>query len=103
MFAVHMSSTIWHSGDGEGKWSESTSEGFMLADEWGSYTLVEKVEDATHFEKLEDAQAFKEKWALEAASHDTGYEETITIDGEQVGTGHWHNVWEDAGFKIVEC
>lgn len=103
MFAVYMSSTIWHSGDGEGKWSESTSEGFMLADEWGSYTLVENAKDATHFEKLEDAQAFKEKWALEAASHDTGYEEMITIDGEQVGTGHWHNVWEDAGFKIVEC
>ena len=75
----------------------------MLADEWGSYTLVENAKDATHFEKLEDAQAFKEKWALEAASHDTGYEEMITIDGERVGTGHWHNVWEDAGFKIVEC
>lgn len=103
MFAVHMASTIWHDGDGETKWSEPTCEGFMLADEWGSYTLVEKVEDATHFEKLEDAQAFKEKWALEAASHDTGYEETITIDGERVGTGHWHSVWEDAGFKIVEC
>lgn len=63
MFAVHMSSTIWHSGDGEGKWSESTSEGFMLADEWGSYTLVENAKDATHFEKLEDAQAFKERRA----------------------------------------
>lgn len=103
MFAVHMTSTIWHDGDGEGKWNEPTREGFMLSDEQGSFTLVESAKDATHFEKLEDAQAFKEKWALEAASHDTGYEEMTTIDGERVGTGHWHSVWEDAGFKIVEC
>lgn len=103
MFAVHMVSTVWHSEDGEDKWSEPTCEGFMLANEWGSFSIVESAKDATHFEKLEDAQAFKEKWALEAASRDSSYEETITIDGERVGTGHWHSVWEDAGFKIVEC
>lgn len=26
-----------------------------------------------------------------------------TIDGERVGTGHWHSVWEDARLEIVEC
>ena len=102
MFAVHMTSTIWHSGGGKGRWSEPTESGYMLKTDYG-FKLVDKIEEATHFEKLEDARAFKEKWALEAASHDTSYEETIAIDGEQVGTGHWHSVWEDAGFKIVEC
>lgn len=102
MFAVHIDSTVWHSGDGEGKWSESTQIGYMLA-VGSSYETVATAKDATHFDNLEDAQAYKEMWEKEIASHDTGYEEMITIDGERVGTGHWHSVWEDARLEIVEC